>query len=524
MFTQNYHQTGTTSSTNPQSTPAGESLPRGQAGHHFPAWLTAAITPDEVCASLRRHVPAFAAGQLRLEQCVIKRLRYQAKHGVWSGSYLLTIAGLTPGQSQVIPLEGTLLPPGAPEPAATQAMPVRLTPAHQARRDLLTASWGCYLPDLRLVLHSQPQETELAALPQLLDPKQARRLLEESMRVGGAATNYGELQIAACTPKVMRYKPGNRCTVLYNLEHDAPPQEQGWPEVVVAKTYNGEKGSNAFAAMQALWASPLQRSSTVTIAEPLAYVPELNVLVQGPIQQEATLKEAIRQMLHAPQGATPAAWDEVVGYLRKTAIGLAELHRCGVQYGTTITWEDELAAFYTQRAALATPLPALGEWATELVQHLQALAAACPADPLAPAHSSFRPAQVLLHQGNIGFIDFDGFCQAEPAMDLALFLRTIQSIAINKPTAMDDEEEESEPLDDATRLARLVQAEKLCALFLAEYEQHAPVSRTRILLWETLNLVGLVLNAWNKLKLGRLDDARFMLERHLQINGLPACQ
>ena len=105
-----------------------------------------------------------------------------------------------------------------------------------------------------------------------------------------------------------------------------------------------------------------------------------------------------------------------------------------------------------------------------------------------------------------------------------LFLRTLQSIAINKPTHIEEEEEESEPLDDATRLARLVQAERLCALFLAEYERHALVSRPRILLWETLNLIGLVLNAWNKLKLGRLDDTRFMLERHLQINGLPPCR
>lgn len=487
--------------------------------------MTAAITPDAVCASLRRHVPAFAAGQLSLEQCAIKRLRYQAKQGTWRGTYLLTIAGLTPGQSQVIPLEGTLLPPSLAEPTTdVTQIPFRITAESNARRDLIDETWRCYLPDLRLALHSQRQETELAALPQLLDPKQARRLLGESMRAGGAAATYGDLQITACEPKVMRYKPGNRCTVLYQLDYEPQVSAQGWPSVVVAKTYNGDKGKNAFAAMQALWDSPLQRSATVTIAEPLAYVPVLNVLVQGPIQQEATLKELLRQTLHAPNGPTPAAWDEVVGYLRKTAKGLAELHRCGVQYGSTITWEDELADFYAQRAALAAPLPALGEWATDLLHHLQQMAADHPADPLAPAHSSFRPAQVLLAQGNIGFIDFDGFCQAEPAMDLALFLRTLQSIAINKPTHTEEEEEESEPLDDATRLARLVQAEQLCALFLAEYERHAPVSRPRILLWETLNLVGLVLNAWNKLKLGRLDDTRFMLERHLQINGLPLCQ
>ena len=37
--------------------------------------------------------------------------------------------------------------------------------------------------------------------------------------------------------------------------------------------------------------------SNVTMAEPLAFVPELSVLVQGPIREEQTLKELIRSAL-----------------------------------------------------------------------------------------------------------------------------------------------------------------------------------------------------------------------------------
>src|SRR5690606_41329562 len=69
--------------------------------------------------------------------------------------------------------------------------------------------------------------------------------------------------------------------LLYHLEY--PPeaaQERGWPAVVVAKTYRGDKGQNAYDAMRALWRSPLGTSPTVRIAEPLAYLPELSVLVQ----------------------------------------------------------------------------------------------------------------------------------------------------------------------------------------------------------------------------------------------------
>ena len=64
-----------------------------------------------------------------------------------------------------------------------------------------------------------------------------------------------------------------------------------WPELVVAKTYRKEKGQNAYESMRALWDSPLASSNAVKIAEPLAYDPEMKVMIQGPIRQEKTLKD-----------------------------------------------------------------------------------------------------------------------------------------------------------------------------------------------------------------------------------------
>ena len=68
--------------------------------------------------------------------------------------------------------------------------------------------------------------------------------------------------------------------------------------------------------------------------------------------------------------------------------------------------------------------------------------------------------------------------------------------------------------DDAGRLVGLRFAEAVCDLFLAEYEKHAPVSRTRILLWEALDLLSLVFGCWAKLKLARVDNCLLLLERH----------
>ena len=320
-------------------------------------------------------------------------------------------------------------------------------------------------------------------------------------------------------------KPGSRCTILYQLEYagetaDQAPAEGDPPHVVVAKTYHGDKGQNAYAGMRALWESPLGRSSTVRIAEPLAWLPALNVLVQGPIREELTLKELLYRELQACQQAAPGSGPEISAelalYIGKTAAGLAELHQCGVGYGEEVTWEDELTKIYKQRAKLGGPLPQLATAAEALLNHLREIAAAQPPDAAAPAHRSFRPAQVLLAGGEIGFIDFDGFCQAEPALDIALFMATVKNLGINKAGVGSEDEDEDEPLprDDAGRLKGLRFAEAICDLFLAEYEKHAPVSRTRILLWEALDLLSLVFGSWMKLKLARLDNCLLLLERH----------
>lgn len=455
--------------------------------------------------ALEAYVPAFTNGAWRLDHCQAKRLRLRDESGCWVGTYLLTATERASGVVHTVPVAGKLYPPTHPGP----------TPAANGHA-FGTPAWHCYLPPLRLELTTQPEEAGLPALAQLTDAEAACALLEKSIRTGSTA--YPHFRLQSCRPQIMRYKPGSRCTILYHLAY-AADAEPG-PPLVVAKTYHGSKGANAYQGMRALWESPLGQSETVAIAEPLAFLPDLNVLVQGPIRQQQTLKELCRQVLHGDDDPQQAA--RLDSYLRKTAKGLAELHQCGVGYGEVVTWEDELADVLDQRERLSVPLPHFTEVAGPLLARLQTLAAQYPADPLRPAHRSFRPAQVLLWEEAIGFIDFDGFCQAEPALDLALFVTTLKNIGLNRSNkyADDDEEGEEEPeqLDEAVRQRQMQKIDRLCTLFLHEYARYAPVSYERIVLWESLDLLALIFGSWLKLKFARLDNCMFMLERHLQSN------
>jgi hypothetical protein len=368
-------------------------------------------------------------------------------------------------------------------------------------------AWRCYLPELRLALEPEPPDRALSALPLLTDPEQARGLLEPAIRAANPA--YRDLRIQRCTPRVMRYTPGSRCTILYQLDYATPAAaDRAWPRFVVAKTYKGQKGQDAYASMRALWNSDFARSGRVTLAEPLAYLPETRVLLQGPVPEEQTLQVLIAAALEA---GTPAALERASSALRQTAAGLAAPHRSEVRVGRVYRWEDELSEVRKVLATLVSAVPALADAATPLLLRLEALAATDAADPLVPVHGTFRPGQVLLSGGQLGFIDFDGFAQAEPALDLALFLRRVKDIGLGSLPA-----DARATRDAAARQTRLTQVEALCQSFLTDYARHMAVSPRRIELWEALELMTLVLHCWTKVKPARLAYAMVLLDEHLQ--------
>jgi Ser/Thr protein kinase RdoA (MazF antagonist) len=220
------------------------------------------------------------------------------------------------------------------------------------------------------------------------------------------------------------------------------------------------------------------------------------VLVQGPVPGDRTLKDSIRRALAA---GTPAGQDEVTRTVRATAAGLAGLHGTRVRHGDLITWEDELAEVRGLLDQVAARVPGLAGCADPLLSTLAVLAAEQPTDPPAPAHGSFRPGQVLLCGQNIGFIDFDGYCQAEPARDLALFRTTLQQLG--------------------TEAAHLAALTRVSDDFLAEYRRHAAVSAARVALWESLDLLTRVLSCWTKVQPDKLHEAIGALQR--QLTGAP---
>jgi hypothetical protein len=456
----------------------------------IPDWLAAGMHGDRVARALEAAIPDVAEGRSRIVQCRPERLR--AKGDEWIARYRVTITDAQGDTSDVI-LVGRLWAPGQGIPAM----------AGDGERRFGDPSWTAWLPSVRLQLGVETSDGSLPALPTLVEPDKAARLLEPILRAAG----YQDATIETCAPEVVRYKPGSRCTVVVRLTYAANGSSPTPPSPVVLKTHQGDKGQVAWSAMTELWGRQGAWADTVTLAEPLAYFADERILAQGPIPEERTLKDLAREAIATRR---PELMAELRDKLAMTGKALASLHGSGAVYGRTATYEEELAEVREVIERLATTIPSLDKAAEPLLRQLAAEAARVPADPIVPAHHDFRPAQVLLHDGRIGFIDFDGASMAEPALDLGRFRAKLRDIAISTVTPQDGS------FDAAAAAPTLRLADELCEEFLAAYLAHRPVSRTRVLLWETCDLMTAMLHAWTKVRLARLEPRLTVLLHQLR--------
>jgi thiamine kinase-like enzyme len=470
---------------------------------NLPGWLASVKDQDRLFRALSQHIPEIASGSVILKKCKIGHMLL--KDGVWQNRCTLKV--VVPGESKerTIELNGTLFPPEVLSPS--QAI---------VEGSFEAEGWHAIFPELNLELRTSEPETELESVPLLTDPEQSREFLERRLR--SASPAYRNVIIQSCKPDIVRYKPGNRCTVLYRLEY-APDMliESHGPPIVVAKTDRHDKGQNAYEGMKALWDASFGSSNSVRIAEPLAYDSDLRVFVQGPVWEEQTLADLFLSVLDTGTPELMGALDEA---LQKTAQGLAELHRSGVKIGNASTWEDEMGEVLEQVMQLSEVFPSLSSGARPFLERVRQLEAVTPPDPFVPSHGTFRPVQVLLHKGEISFIDFDSFCQSEPARDLGMFLASLMTLGLTLSSHDEDKPADQTIANPANWETRYTQVASICEQFLSAYLQFHTISRQRVILWQALNLFYYVLSGWMKVKTEEISFLVKLLDRFLSASHL----
>lgn len=466
-------------------------------------WLQTIVDADRIAAELRLAEPALAES---LVGCKVRRMRLDGTGNACTGSLLLTLRQ-DDGSLTTIALDASVRPPGTDE--GTEATN---GPADGRGAAFGSPDWRCHLADLGLTLTDAAAEQELAAYADLVSATGAAALLNSALREGTRADD--DVTIESAEPTVMRYKRGSRVTVRYALTSTGRDAGR-FPHLVIAKTHHGAKGRIAHEAMTALWESPLRTSGTIAIAEPLGFDPARSVLLQGPLPEEATLKSLAVAAIGDPD---PDFRRRVLDLLGRAGRAAAELHACGVVAVDQVEIEDELAevAGRIERVRAWSPEPA--RWLSDLRDRALTLARATPAEPPVPAHRSLRPAQFLVAGDHLGLIDFDGFCMAEPAVDLGLFTTVLRSLAVHMGDGSSTDPAKQVSGDIAARLAT---ADEMCLAFTDGYRSHTPIVDERVCAWESAYLMSMLLGSWTKLKLNRVPACLRLLDHHASLYGLP---
>ena len=159
------------------------------------------------------------------------------------------------------------------------------------------------------------------------------------------------------------------------------------------------------------------------VLPPLAYWPELHMLVQAEVAGGAELNDLAFDP--AEDAATRERW------LHDAGARLAGLHGCDVA-GPTRTMADDLDELHEYIAPIAAVDPALAERYAAAVERLAEASANDEPAPVA-SHGAFRTDQFMIENGELVMIDLDGFCWANPARDLANFMAYLRWKAIRKP-------------------------------------------------------------------------------------------
>jgi hypothetical protein len=318
--------------------------------------------------------------------------------------------------------------------AALAGTQIRFT-ARQAQEAVLEVQAPSILQaaDLGLLVQAFPADNGLPTLAASCTTARDGPLfsaLEAAARVQLGDPGWHLLSVNA---DVVRYKPSSRCVIRYDLLVGRTTAEGTLQRRVAlfGKVYSDpEQARMIFAEMHQLYTEQARVGQPI-LPRPVGAVETLGLTLTEAVQSpEGTEPDALRTGLRAlrplvVRGGGGEILDVVIPDedLRITATALVRLHLSKVlPAGAPRTGAKEAMRACERAALIAAHNPPEAETAKRLAKQLVARLEVLQPDAYRPAHGGFKASQLLFHSRRVFVVDLDGFCLADPALDIGYFL------------------------------------------------------------------------------------------------------
>jgi aminoglycoside phosphotransferase (APT) family kinase protein len=345
--------------------------------------LAVALDGDAVADIVARRLPDCARGELAVESCHPRYIRYK------------------PGTNCVVQYELVLRGEHAhriPTLAHARLYSDRHAEVLWASRSLhrlielahglpgLPAARAALLPELRGLLEIYPVDRKMPGLLGAASVNTVERLVLAALPEDGDGRALDGIEL-------VRYKPGRKAVLRYGLRG-------GRREAVYGRVHADGRGAALLDAGRALV------GAAVPTPAPLAYIPDPGLLLIGeaPGRRLADLSDG-----------------EYERWLPTVAEALAALHTARIENLPPSAKRNKEGAVLSAARTLATVRPEVGRVALRLGTTLAARLAESPA-ARAPVHGDFYDDQVLVSDSEVSLLDFDAAGQGNPLLDVGNFL------------------------------------------------------------------------------------------------------
>jgi len=312
------------------------------------------------------------------------------------------------------------------------------------------------VPELGISVQAFPADASLPALAASCDTSEHGPVFQALQAAARILLHGTSWRLISASAEPVRYKPANRCVIRYRLvlerkEDDGPVRRDF---TLFGKVYaDPEQAESVQAMQQQLYDEQVdtlgskiagQVLHTPLLPQPLGTINilglTLNEAVQPATPQEPMLTGVRALQPQVLRGRGGEISDVVIPgeELRLTAVALAGLHTSGVRpgEGAPRTGAKEAKRARERAALIAAHNPGQAAEVQRLAQQLATRLEALQPDSLdksgssldesgsyyRPAHGGFKASQLLFHSHQVFVVDFDGFCLADPALDVGYFL------------------------------------------------------------------------------------------------------
>jgi tRNA A-37 threonylcarbamoyl transferase component Bud32 len=340
--------------------------------------------------TFEEHLLPFYGGGAVIRRCRRRWAKSRPLKGVFQAVYQDDVADAAGGTGATQKL--FLMIPG--ESRLSPEMPAAAQPEdEETGGDAGPRLSYLYLPQMQLLIQVFPTDLRLPQLRTLVSPTAMTPYLQAHAGLNGAG---------APEVRVLKYKPDKRCVIRYDFARKGEAGARGYS--VIGKTFHNGTGKEVFNHMRLL------RRSGVPVPEPLAYVPELKLV--------------LTEALHGKELGALVNEPEFPAYVREAARAVAGLHSIPVdlEIVKTVTLAERAAKFGRLAARFQSSCPERSRQIEAIAAGIQRRIETRCDERLTFVHGELDHRQLIVCDGQMWFVDFDVFKASHPAMDVGRFL------------------------------------------------------------------------------------------------------